>query len=357
MSGADTILYAEVPDFYAAVARAADGSLDGRAVLVGGHPDRRGKVQSASREARASGVREGMPMREALSLCPDAAFVPTDMAAYREASGQLTVCIRRVVDGLEKDGLGAVYLDVGAYREAPEQIAAAIRDEVGKTMQLPIRAGIGPAKFLARLAARHAGEAGTRRVRAEEVRAFLSPLPISELPRAGPRTVESLARLGASRVGELLDLDERMLEAELGNHGLALLEYARGIDHQRVRQSRHQSSFARESRIESGGLDLAGVHAVLGRLAQALARALEREGLRARRVALKLRGAEGREATRSMTLGEPVGPAARIDETARVLLARAEVDRYEELRWISLTVAGLAEAGAADEQLELFSEG
>ena len=101
-----TILYADVPSFYAAVERLADASLGGRPVLVGGDPRKRGKVQSASREALAAGVALGMPMIEALERCPAARRVQTDMKRYREASGKLAVCLRRVAEEIEPAGLG-----------------------------------------------------------------------------------------------------------------------------------------------------------------------------------------------------------------------------------------------------------
>ena len=66
------VLFAEVPGFYAAVARADDPSLATRPVIVGGDPRKRGRVQSATADALALGVTLEMSMIEALRQCPTA---------------------------------------------------------------------------------------------------------------------------------------------------------------------------------------------------------------------------------------------------------------------------------------------
>jgi DNA polymerase-4 len=58
------ILLADADAFYVAVARLVDPDGAGRArlLIVGGSPERRGVVTSASYEARDFGVRSAMPM-------------------------------------------------------------------------------------------------------------------------------------------------------------------------------------------------------------------------------------------------------------------------------------------------------
>ena len=58
MTGARRILLADADAFYVAVARLVDpdGAGKARLLIVGGAPDRRGVVTSASYEARAYGV-------------------------------------------------------------------------------------------------------------------------------------------------------------------------------------------------------------------------------------------------------------------------------------------------------------
>ena len=89
MSSAPTLLYVDVPHFYAAIERQSDPELAGRPLIVGGDPRKRGQVQSASPDALAAGVEIGMSMLEALDRCPQARTLRTNMKRYREMSGQL----------------------------------------------------------------------------------------------------------------------------------------------------------------------------------------------------------------------------------------------------------------------------
>ena len=97
------VLYAEVPCFYAAVERADDAALQGRPVIVGGDPRRRGVVTDASLEARAAGVASGMTVEEALQRCPRARALRTP--DWQEVQAKV---IREVVKKQEAIGLEAV---------------------------------------------------------------------------------------------------------------------------------------------------------------------------------------------------------------------------------------------------------
>ena len=104
------IWFAEVPAFYAEIERLRDPRLRDRAVLVGGDPRKKGKVQSASHEAEAAGVRVGMEVRRALEICPQARAVRTDMAHYREVSGRLRACFRKPAQAIEPAGLESAFI-------------------------------------------------------------------------------------------------------------------------------------------------------------------------------------------------------------------------------------------------------
>jgi nucleotidyltransferase/DNA polymerase involved in DNA repair len=353
-AAASRILYAEVPGFYAEVERRVDPARAGRPIVVGGDPAKRGKVQSASPEALAAGIDEGMSMLEALDRCPAATRFKTNMKAYREVSGALAICLRRTVDEIEQSGFGAAYAELHAPREAPSVLAGQMIETVRSELGLPLRIGLAPTKLVARLAAEESGPLALRVVAADEAAAFLAPLPVGRLTRVGRKTEATLAALGAARVGDLLSLDVVRLEAALGNHGLAILELARGNDPSPVRVARHPRSISRERKLAGEAPDDGrGLSDALRQLADALSASLERQGLRARRVALKLRFVDQTTLTRSATLGEPVLEAADIYGTAQSLLGRVEAGR-DTIHTVGVVLAGLISAGQEEQQLELF---
>jgi len=354
---APPIVFAEVPCFYAELERARDPELRRRPLIVGGDPRKRGQVQSASADARAFGVKTGMSVLEALDRCPRARAVRTDMAFYREASGRLRVCLRAEADGLAPMGLEAAFLALGPGSEAardPEALARRLQQRVAADLGVRLAVGIAAVKFLARLAAAEAGESAIRRVPPGEESSFLNPLPVASLPGVGPRTLATLERLSVHKVADLLRVEPVRLEAELGNHGLRILEFARGEDSALVRPSRHPRSLSREFTFEEPQLDVGVLWERLQALAKALEGALRREGLAAGRVALKLRYADHEQTTRSRTLPHAVARAADIHAAAQQLLDRTHAGA-RPVRLLGITLAGLAAPRPGDAQLELFS--
>jgi len=348
-----TLLYAEVPRFYAEAERAADPSLAGRPVIVGGDPRKRGLVQAATLDALAEGVEVGMPVLEALERCPGARVRRTNMRAYRELAGRLRACLRLAAGELEPAGLEAAYLDAGAGADAPEALAARLQAEVQRALRLPLRVGIGPVKFVAKLAAEEAGAGGVRRVPAEELRAFLAPLPVQRLPGVGPHTLAVLRELGITSVGALAAAPRAAVEERLGNHGLALWTAARGQGEARLRPAPHARSLSQETTLEDSERDLAILEALLGELAGRLAAALARERLGARRLVLKVRYGDQESVTRSRTLGRAVAAAPEIAEVAADLLRRTQAGE-RPVRLLGLAAFRLAGRPRDDRQLPLF---
>jgi DNA polymerase-4 len=352
-SGSPAILHARVPDFYASVERARLAQPDVRPILVGGDPRKRGKVQSASQEARASGVYEGMPMLDALALCPRARHVATDMAHYRAVSTALRTSLRTQIERIEPDGLGAAYLDARTLEIDPADLGRALVARVESELGLGLAVGAGPTKGVARLAARSAAAGEVRVVAEAEVGAFLDPLPVGELPRVGPRTAKVLAELGVSTVGQLRRCPAGDLERALGNHGLDILEWAQGRDREPVRSQRHPSSLSREQLLEAPGAGPDVHRGALGTLAAALESALARHDLRARRVALRVRLTGGGARTRSRTVAAGLVSAGEIASEAEALLERFDL-AGEGVRGVRITLAGLAPSGLEERQLDLF---
>ncbi|MDJ0788856.1 MAG: DNA polymerase IV, partial [Myxococcota bacterium] len=204
------LLYATVPGFYAEVERALDPALASRPVIVGGDPRKRGSVQAATPDAVAAGVTEGMPVLEALERCPHARAIRTNMRRYREASSQLRAVFRRFSERVEPAGLEAAYLDPRS--DDPELVARRLQAAVAEEHAWPLRVGIAPVKFVARLAAEGAAPGDIQRVEREGLRDFLDPLPVESLPGVGPKTAQSLRALGAGTVGALRALEPSAVE-------------------------------------------------------------------------------------------------------------------------------------------------
>lgn len=349
-----SVLFAQVPSFYAAIERAADPALAGRPVIVGGDPRKAGRVQSASADARAAGVEEGMPMIEALGRCPRARALRTDMRRYREVSQRLYAELRRAFERLEPAGLDAAYADGASLRGPAERVAGELCRRVEAELRLPLRVGIAEVRFVAKLAAEEGGERGVHRVAAGGEAEFLRPLPVSRLPGVGPNTALRLSRLGAETVGDLMRLGPERLEAELGRRGRELLSLAGGRGDTRVRAVRPRQSLSQESTFEAEQLDVGVLSERLLELARRLEEGLQLEDRAASRVSVKVRYADRETTTRSRTLGAPVQAAGAIHREAEELLRLTQAGA-RPVRLVGISLSGFRAPVRDDRQLDLFS--
>jgi DNA polymerase-4 len=323
-------------------------------VIVGGDPRKRGLVQSVSADAAAAGVKTGMVMQEAMARCPGARGLKTDMKYYREASRRLRGCVRAEVGALQADALGSAYLDSAHLDQTPEEVGGRILTRVQEDLGLPLRIGVATVKFLARLAAEEAGADGILRIPSGGELKFLQPLAVERLPGVGPKTARRLRDLGAETAGDLQQLDRCVLEAALGNHGLRILELARGREDTIVRGHSHPRSLSREHTFSEPQLDLGELWECLQRLSQALGEGLEEQNLAARRIAVKLRFDDQQVTTRSLTSQGHVVRGADIYPIALSLLERTAAGT-RGVRLLGIRVEGLGPR-PKDTQLELFPQ-
>lgn len=362
--------FAEVPDFHVAVARAAHPELATRPLIVGGDPEKSGKVLAVSPELVASGVQPGMRVREAQAAAPDAGWVETDMAAAREVSGRLRATVRKHVVAVEAEGLAGFYFEAPPDRALALEWATALQAAAESATQMPLRVGMAPVRFAAKLAAESAGEGGRRVVSEDEFETFLAAQPLERFPGLGPKTFARLSELGVKDVPGLRALGRERLELLLGNHGLSLWLLASGEDPKPLRARRHPGTLSRERTIHRGaaatgaaadpdpGTDPAArLREATLALANALATGLLREGLSAQRIAIRLTLEGARTVTRSQSFSEPVTEAESIATAGLALLTRtgAGTERVEApVRKVALVLAGLDVCGAEEHQLGLF---
>lgn len=345
--------FAEVPEFHVAIARREDPSLVDRPVVVGGDPAKRGKVVAASGVLRERGIVDGTGVAEALALSPEARWVRTNIRRAREISGALRAAVRRAVEEVEVDGLAGFYMRAPADREAALAWASRLAESVEERTGLPLRLGIAPARFVARLAAEDAGPSGAKIVEAAGFESYLLGLPLERLPGVGPKTAGRLAELGAVDLPGLRALGLERLEVLLGNHGRTLWQLAAGEDPKPLRARRHPASLSREESLAGEAFDRLQLEATILRLSERLEVALQRDGLSAGRVALRLTGPGERTVTRSCSLGEAVSGAAALADAARALLGRVEIEGHC-FRRAGLVLKGLEAGGSDDRQLDLF---
>jgi DNA polymerase-4 len=193
------IIHIDMDAFYASVEQRDRPELRGRPVVVGGDPHSRGVVASASYEARKFGIRSAMSCSKAYRLCPGAIFVRPNFSRYQEASRKIHEIFQNVTDRVEPLSLDEAYLDVTQNKRGEplaRNLAIWIQEEIHKTTELSASAGVGPNKFIAKVASDWRKPKGLVVVPPERVLDFVEKLPVERFWGVGPATAKVLLGMG-----------------------------------------------------------------------------------------------------------------------------------------------------------------
>lgn len=352
MATSATILHADLDAFYASVEQLLDPSLRGKPIAVGG-----GVVLAASYEAKAFGVRGGMPGRQALELCPQLVFVGGHFKDYQRLGdavikviGDFTPLVERIsIDEAFADVVGCTHL-FGSPAEIAQTIRARVRNEIG----LPISVGVARTKHLAKIASQVAKPDGLVVVDPETELDFLHHLPVELMWGVGPVTKARLADIGVVTIGQLATTPGWSLERLLGpavGEKLAALAWNRDPrairTHHRSRSAGAQSALGRKPAEEKV------FRPTLLHLADRICTRLRAKSRPGRTVTVRVRFANLSSITRSVTLDAPVSATVIIAEIATDLVRTALADHPDEktISLLAISVSHLQERH--DLELEL----
>jgi nucleotidyltransferase/DNA polymerase involved in DNA repair len=354
---ARAILHVDMDAFYAAVEQRDRPALRGQPVVVGADPRGgrgRGVVSTASYEARRFGVHSAMPISRAWRLCPQATYLPPDMAKYARVSDQVMEILGRFTDCVEPISIDEAFLDVTASRRAlgsAETIARALKEAIRAETALTASVGVAASKLVAKVASDLRKPDGLVIVPPGTEAALLAPLSVRRLWGVGPKMEEVLARLGVTTIGELAALDPARLERRLGTHGHDLLLLARGVDDRPVMSQREGAkSVGHEHTFGADTADAGELRRTLLDLSDAVAARLRGHAIRGRTVTLKYRDQDFTTITRAETLPAPTDVGQEIFTVAWRLFEKAH--RGRKVRLLGVSLSGLL----AGPELGLFAQ-
>jgi DNA polymerase-4 len=318
------ILHVDMDAFYASAEIRERPELVNRPVVVGGVGNR-GVVSSANYIARGFGVRSAMPTAHARRLCPHAVFLPPTFELYQAVSAGVLAIFRDITPLVEPLSLDEAFLDVaGALRRlkaTPAEIGARIRERVEAEHGITCSVGVGPTKFVAKLASGLAKPDGMLVVPRDQITPFLHPLPVSALWGVGKATAERLAAIGLERVADVAATPLPRLRKAVGvaqaDHLYAL---ALGQDSRSVIAETAEKSIGAEETFEVDHFDRILLARELLRLSERTAASLRAKNLAGRTVSIKVRYSDFTTISRSRTLPAATDVTQEIYRTAVRLL-------------------------------------
>ena len=339
-----SIAHIDCDAFYAAVEKRDDPSLLDKPVIVGGGV--RGVVSTACYIARIRGVKSAMPMFKALKLCPDAVVVKPDMAKYAEAGRTVRRLMMEVTPLVQPISIDEAFLDLTGtarlHAMSPAMTLARLIGRIEKEVGITASVGLSHNKFLAKLASDLEKPRGFSVLGQAETLSFLSGLAVGYIWGVGKAMQEQLAKDGITLVGQLQTMDKVELMRRYGSMGIRLYHLSRGEDDRHVSTDDHSKSISAETTFNADIESRAELERILWPLAEKVSRRAKAEGVAGHTVVLKLKTADFKLRTRSVTLADPTLLANRIYDAALPMLQREATGTA--FRLIGVGISGLVEA-------------
>ncbi|HEU5303362.1 MAG TPA: hypothetical protein VFU40_01850 [Gemmatimonadales bacterium] len=357
-----SVLFVDPPAFCTTLEGLVAPRLRTRPLAVAAPGADRATILALSTEARLAGLERGMPVHQALRLCPDLIVLPPNPRLYARASRALHEILRVYAPTIEPRGYGHAFLDLTGTERLfgpPQDIAARIRRETSERLRLPLSVGVAANKLVSQAAIRADRRTGrpAGRQRDRELlhvpagyeRRFLAPQPLEVLPELDPRMRGRLEDYQIDLIGEVAAIPENALCAVFGRQGRTLRARAQGIDPRPVLPPEHQAEFHLVHTLATDTNDLGVLHPMLRLMSERLGHRLRQRGLTAGRIRVEATYADYTVVSRAVSL-----PASLLDrelwDAARQAFARANSKRLA-VRAVALTLDRLMEPEA---QLELW---
>ncbi|MDM1292969.1 DNA polymerase IV [Sphingobacterium sp. N143] len=334
------IIHLDMDAFYASVDQRDFPEYRGKAIAVGGSPDGRGVVATASYEARKYGVKSAMSSRMALQLCPQLIFTSPRFDVYRQVSYQIREIFHRYTDLIEPLSLDEAYLDVtvdklgiGSAIDIAKAIKAAIKDE----LDLTVSAGVSVNKFVAKIASDMDKPDGLTFIGPSKIVKFMESLPVEKFFGVGKVTAKKMRELGLFTGLDLKKQREDDLVRWFGKTGHFFYRIVRGMDERAVVPNRSTKSVGIEDTFDVDIASLEELNMILLRLCKQLWTRIGKKEISGRTITVKLKYADFVQLTRSLTIDTSFDSEEKIYATAQGLLGKITLANKVRLLGVSLS--------------------
>ncbi len=353
------IIHLDLDAFFCSVEELLDPSLKGKIFAVGGSPNGRGVITSASYAARQFGIRSAMPSREALKLLPDLIFVRSGFRQYGEYSKKVMDILRDTTPIVEPVSIDEAFLDVSDMSQPVSSIALDLQKRVMQETGLPCSLGCATNRLVAKMA----NDYGKKQVKSGRApqkitviepgkeEEFLAPLDIQALWGVGPKTAAQLRQRGITTIGRLAALSELEIKTFFGRHGESMQRRAKGLDNTPVYpESGDPKSISNEITFHEDKDDEEELLIILRSLSEKVGSRLRKKELAGSVVQIKIRYSDFSTYTRQTSMGDCTNLDQDIYEKAENLFLK----HWSRGRPVRLLGVGVTNLDKPHRQLSLW---
>ncbi len=349
------IIHIDMDAFFASVEQRDNPQWRGQAIAVGGQPQKRGVVATASYEARRYGVRSAMPMATAQRLCPNLIIIPPRMEVYRDISRRIRTIFERYTDLIELLSIDEAYLDVSNnfdFNGSATLLARHILDTIYAETQLTASAGVSYCKFLAKYASNVNKPNGIFTIAPNQAQAIIDAMPVEKFHGIGPATQKRLNQHAIFTGKDLRQADIKRLRTDLGKSADFYYRLAHGQDERDIRTERERKSLGNETTFNQDISDIDELWRQLQAILQQTWQTLDSQSLRAMTITVKIKYHDFKQQTKRHTEASPIPTLSSAETVTKSLLEQLNPQR--PVRLVGMAFSQLREKHRYPVQLRLF---
>lgn len=336
--------------FFARCEELRDPELEEKPVVVcvytrGGSS---GAVSTCDYMARELGISSAMPLQEAKARASqETVFLPVDHEYYRDISDRVLSVLRNRSPEVQEYSIDEAFFRI---EKEPVVTAKKIKSDI-EALGLSSSIGIGPNRFVAKMASEEDKPDGLTKVEPGDVEDFLADKPVGDIHGVGDKTEQKLLELGIETVREIGKANSALLVDEVGkNRAESLKAKARGEGSHDLRED-GRKQVSRIVTMEHDSSDFGYVSSELSRACHELVQRLERKDLAFTRIGIIAIDTGMQEYTRSRSV-KTSRPGPRLFCEAEHLLDELMAREEPVLRRVGVRVSGLVDT---DRQTALSS--
>ena len=304
------------PGFELQLERARAPDLVGLPLALSDAGGTRRFIEQACPIAAAEGVQTGIPVSQAIALCPSIVLLEQDPDFYDAICQRALDVLNGWSPVVERSGdRGRLFVGVdgldrlyGSPERQLDDLRRRLRERFPPRLLIDVRFGYAPGKFAAWVAARAARPGDDTLIMRQQLASFLSSQPVDVLP-VSPRMVQRLKRLGVERIERLVQIPEPALVAQFGADGRRALAWATGarVDPVQLQLPERSIRMSLDFPVPIGQLEL--LYSALDRLLGKALKRSRKSGRSVRGVRLGARLEDGGSwAIRAVRTDSGIGP-------------------------------------------------
>ena len=361
---ARVIMLADFDYFFAQCEELRNPKLKNKPVVVGvysGRAEDSGAVSTANYIAREYTVKSGISLYLAKKRLEgtDAAFLPADYDYYEKISDKIMQTLKGYADSFEQVGIDEGYLDVtqktsGSF-EAAGALVQKMKTDVKNRVGITFSVGVGPNKLVAKIAADSQKPDGLTVVQPEEVKRFLSTLPVKRLIGVGRKTAAKMGRLNIKTIGDLAGYNvQKLMELFGKNLGFYFYNAANGVDNMPVQETGKAESISRISTLKENTRDLMAVLERTDQLIEDIHKELVKRNISFKQVSIITIMTDLSVRSRSKTLETATNDVKVLRQAVRELFEKFLSESKLEVRRVGVKVSHFSKQERGQKKLTSF---